>query len=564
MERFSTLARTLVPVSLGYLALPYVVFFLGWLRWPIGLICASLVLLALGCVIRQAVRERDGIDGSGLKGTAGPPFAWRHAVLVFLVSVALLVISGVGGFGHQDTDWLKHNGILKDLVERPWPVVYRLGGRDVPLVYYVAYYLPAALIGKLAGWSLANWVLFAWTLVGLVLAMAWFLVLVRRVSFAVLLLFVVFSGLDVVGRLLVTPAVAAIRPEVSLILIWDHIEQWSWGWQYSSNVTLLFWVPHHALAGWIGTATLVHTILAPPQKTHSLFLWSTTALWSPFVMIGLAPLLLVELATADGPLPKRLVRYVSLPTLCGLIMVAVIGLFYSAKLYPISPVLVGDMPHGFFLSFAPDGQAKVIGCALMLVFCVLEFGVYGLLIWPDNTTAAFGKTSTLRCPPEAPPEPAEGRSRGAYSKRAVFERTSSFDGLRTTLSRALLLTALGCLVLFPLYRYGASNDFVMRSSIPALYVLAVFLGRALSGRSLSRCRRVVLMTLLLLGSATPLIELRRHVEGIQAAGRLVQIPSVDQVDGVGDWGLATERDATILVQYVGSAQAPFFELLAAR
>jgi hypothetical protein len=521
MARFSTLARTLVPVSLCYLALPSVIFFCGWLRWPIGLICAGLVLLALLCVIGQAVRERDGIDGSELKGTAGPPFAWRHAVLVVLVSVAFLAVSGVGGFGHQDTDWLKHNGILRDLVECPWPVVYRLGGQDVPLVYYVAYYLPAGLVGRLAGWTLANYALFAWTLAGLLLAMVWFLVLVRRASFAVLLLFVMFSGLDVVGRLLVTPAVAAIRPQVSLILIWDHIEQWSWGWQYSSNVTLLFWVPHHALAGWIGTATLVHMILVPPRKTPSLFLWSTIALWSPFVMIGLAPFLLVELATAGGPLRKRLVRYVSWPNLWGLVMVAVIGLFYSAKLYPISPALAGDIPHGFFLSFAPDGQAKLIGCALMLVFCVLEFGLYGLLIRPADTS-------------------------------------------REARSKVLLLTTLGCLLLFPLYRYGASNDFVMRSSIPALYVLAVFLGRALSGRSLSRCRRVVLMMLLVLGSVTPLIELRRHVEGIQAAGRLVQTPSVDQVAGVGDWGLATERDFTILVQYVGSAQAPFFESLAAR
>jgi hypothetical protein len=99
----------------------------------------------------------------------------------------------------------------------------------------------------------------------------------------------------------------------------------------------------------------------------------------------------------------------------------------------------------------------------------------------------------------------------------------------------------------------------MRSSIPALFVLAVFLGRALSGRTLSGPRRAVLIALLLLGLVTPLTELRRHVEGIRAAGRLVQIPDMDQVAGVEDWGLATERDATILIQYVGSAEALFFE-----
>jgi len=181
--------------------------------------------------------------------------------------------------------------------------------------------------------------------------------------------------------------------------------------------------------------------------------------------IGLAPYLLVELATADGPLLKRLARYVSLPNLCGLALLAVIGLFYSAKLYPISPALAGDIPHGFVLSFAPDGQAKAIVCVLVLVFCALEFGLYALLIRPG-------------------------------------------DAGREARSKALLVTTLGCLLLFPLYRYGASNDFVMRSSILALYILAVFVGRALCGRSLGGRRRIVLMMLLVLGSVTPLIELR--------------------------------------------------------
>jgi hypothetical protein len=157
----------------------------------------------------------------------------------------------------------------------------------------------------------------------------------------------------------------------------------------------------------------------------------------------------------------------------------------------------------------------------MLVFCVLEFGLYGLLLRPA-------------------------------------------DAGREIRSKALLLTTVGCLLLFPLYRYGASNDLVMRSSIPALYILAVFVGRALSGHALGSRRRAVLVTLLLLGSVTPLIQFQRHAEGIGAAGGLVEIPNADQVAGVNDWGLVTEMDSTMMIQYIGSAQAPFFESLAAR
>jgi len=50
-----------------------------------------------------------------------PRIGWKHLVLVCLASLILLSVSGIGGIGYQDTDWLKHNTILKELVARPWP-----------------------------------------------------------------------------------------------------------------------------------------------------------------------------------------------------------------------------------------------------------------------------------------------------------------------------------------------------------------------------------------------------------------------------------------------------------
>ena len=124
--------------------------------------------------------------------------------------------------------------------------------------------------------------------------MLWFLLLNRRAAVTVILLFVLFSGLDLVGELLVTPAVVTIRPEVETLLNWKHIEQWSIGWQYSSNATLLFWVPNQALVGWITTGLLVHAILHRRQKQHHIFYCGLSALWSPFVTIGLLPYLLAD------------------------------------------------------------------------------------------------------------------------------------------------------------------------------------------------------------------------------------------------------------------------------
>ncbi len=514
LARFNTLTRYLIPLSLLYLALPQVIFFVGWLKWYLAPFCVGLILLPL-CT---SIREIDLIVGTEPEQSHGTAFGARHIVLVLLTSVLLLGISGIGGYGHQDTDWLKHNAILKDLVERPWPVVYKLGGQDVPLVYYVAYYLPAALLGKLGGWSLANQALFAWSWIGLVLAMTWFLVLNRRAAFSVVLLFVMFSGLDVVGQWLSRSVVAAIRPEVAQVLSWDHIEQWPIGWQYSSNATLLFWVPNQALAGWIVSGIIMFAILHSPQTKYSLFYLGLTALWSPFVTIGLCPFLLTEFLLGDGALVKRLKRYISAPNFCGLILLAVIGLFYSAKLYAVSPLLTSDIPSGFSLAFAPDTQAQVIGLAMIVVFCLLEFGLYGILIRRIN--------------------------RDWNSK-----------------AKALFVTATICLSLLPFFRYGGSNDLVMRVSIPALFVLAVFVGKALHSQSPGDLKRIILTVLVVLGSVTALVEFRRHVTGIRDAGTILQTPSMNQVMSVNQWGLFTEKDAMIIRQYVGSSQAPFFKFM---
>jgi hypothetical protein len=176
------------------------------------------------------------------------------------------------------------------------------------------------------------------------------------------------------------------------------------------------------------------------------------------------------------------------------------------------------MPSGFSLSFAPDTQARVIGLALIPVFCLLEFGLYAALIF------------------------ATGRDWG--------NRT-----------RELLATTLICLFLIPFYRYGGNNDFVMRVSIPGLFLLAILLARALHSLSLSGFQRIILTALVVLGAVTPLVEFLRHAKAIQSAGTILQTPAIAQVRGIGRWGLSEEKDRVIMLQYVGSSSAPFFRFL---
>ena len=153
--------------SLLYLALPHALFLIGWLRWWIA---ASLTLLLAAAWLRRPAGSRTVTLG-GVLFAAGAAFA-------------VLIQSGVGGFGPQDMDWHKHNAVLMDLIRSPWPVVYEADGDRMALVYYVAYYLPAAVAGKLAGWRAANLALLAWTWIGLTGVLLWFQALVGKRAIA--------------------------------------------------------------------------------------------------------------------------------------------------------------------------------------------------------------------------------------------------------------------------------------------------------------------------------------------------------------------------------------------
>ena len=58
------------------------------------------------------------------------------------------MLSGIGGFARQSVDYVKHDEILGTLINMDWPC--KLGSHKyLYLIYYIAYYLPAACIGKI-------------------------------------------------------------------------------------------------------------------------------------------------------------------------------------------------------------------------------------------------------------------------------------------------------------------------------------------------------------------------------------------------------------------------------
>ena len=497
--------------SLFYLAAPLLIFMAGWFRWYWGIaFCAAVIMGFVATVRHPPLEDRDQNTTIQIR----PSFVF----LVLVAALALLGLSGIGGLGYQESDWVKHNAILGSLIQKTWPVTFSIEGQATPLTYYISYYLPSALVGKALGWTAANLFLWAWSLFGLGLAMTWFLVLVGRQRLWVLLLFVFFSGLDLVGWLL-TKVVGFQHCG------FGHIEWWAHPWQYSAFLSSIFWAPQHAFVGWILSALFIHHILTSTGRGSLLFVWSLSVMASPFVAVGLAPFLLADFFLREGPMRERIATYLRIPNFMAVALLAVQGLYFLSKLQYSGPLLPkGPILQGLIFTVLGDRSIALV-LAGMVLFCFLEFGLVAGICFLS----------------------------GVWDTKA---------------KKTLAIASVATLSLLPFYKFGMFNDLVMRASIPALFFLAVFAGKVLSDSRVRRGLRIALIIVLVIGSATVLIEINRHARHVAQSGRWFDLLSPDQVPDMFEANAYYSKDRPPqdwwLPQYLGNPESAFFKYLAKR
>ncbi len=377
----------------------------------------------------------------------GRPDAGILAAALVLAAI-LNLLSGIGHFFWQTDDWTVRDAMLFDLVRNPWPVSYALADGVGLLRAPFGMYLAPAAVGKLGGLGAAQAALFVQNTALLGLCIYVF----ARASrpgwprYAAIGLFVAFSGLDVVGYFIRwmndMPRMAAM-----------HLEPWTGQFQYTSNVTEVFWTPHHGLAGWALVAAYlwaregrITTLAIAPLFAACLF-------WSPLACLGAAPFLAFTLVcdALDGRL-----RWMDFALcLASLAMAAPIMAFLSLD--------SGQIEKGFQDIASPT-------------FLVPYAGLVALEALPLFALSWQGRDPSDR-------------------------RTS-----------AEMLIALAALLAIPAYKLGFANDFAMRVSIPALTLLYVRMPRALVSIGKEPvARRAIMIGVIALGAATPAVEIYRNI-----------------------------------------------------
>jgi hypothetical protein len=519
LKRALSFCATLSPVlwlsgaTIVYLTVPVLIFCWTWLKLPWAVL--STIGVGIGswhslCGLGGDVKlERAVTDWAKL---VTPQGCW----LLLAGCLLLAAISGAGGYGYQHGDWVKHEVVLKDLVEYAWPVYYDNYGERVGLVYYIAYYLPSALVGKVGGFALANQALFLWTLAGLILSVLWFAICTQRSPQIGLAFFVFVSGLSIVGvilRFYVGLWMFAPAPDFAAAMGEIHISTWAPVWRYTPTVMALFFVPQHALPDWLLTGMIVFVLMTPSSRHSILLLWGISPLWSPFITLGLAPLLCADLLPRpDARFSERVRAYVSLPNALGIALLGLLMIFFATKLVPIAEALNGGQQvRTVFGGTGWDSPIQLF--ASYALFCVVEFGLFFAL----DRYHAFRQLPSMKWP---------------------------------------YLAVLLWLMVLPTIHYGKYNDLLTRASFPALFFVAILVGRnGFVLRNVSLGRQLLWSLALLLGAVSPLYEI-----GDQLA-RILQQRALYHLNVNPDRNLAEQYtlDMSLLQQYVSRVDTLFFK-----
>lgn len=485
--------------ALLYLGLPVLAFVSHWLNSGAALFFATLLLFG-GWHVWASASEPPVPFFSGFKVINA--LVQRHNI-VFAVFLIWCTLSGTGGIGYQNSDYAASNALLKDLIANPWPLQLR---ENVPLVYYVCYYLPAAIIGKLMGWEAANFFIFLWTYVGLILVWSVTALALRLDNLGpwrqliASLVFIFFGGWDIIGAIF-SYSEDVLTPGV-------HMEWWAGIGQYSSNTTLLFWVPQHAIAPWLTTAFIILAVQKNLGKNSILLMASFSFLWSPMASLGLLPFLF--LTFIFDVVENKGINIFGPANLFVAPAIASLGfLYYSSNAFQFPNIWQFDEAGfgGKYLLFI------LLECAPLTVpFLFQHFKQKHFL-------------SEISLPPPI----------RLGHKQKLF---GWFAAL--------------VLLLLPLYKLGIMNDLCMRASIPALLILASFYLRVLKVEFSFQYAQIAAVSICsLVGAGSATSELVRSVENYSA-----RIPSLSSVSS-----LLNDPKNSVIDQRAGNPDSFFWRWL---
>ncbi|MBE7070072.1 MAG: hypothetical protein E7386_06190 [Ruminococcaceae bacterium] len=407
-------------VCAAYLAIPVVIFLAGYLKPEIGIPAA---LIMTGCALYSCFDFCKGPDRK-LSGRSsdylGMKMPVKFLIALAVISFITVFVSGVGEYIYSMVDHVFRRAIFNDLINYKWPVIYDYSTQFNPrvisvlgktegtaaLVYYTTFWMPSALFGKFFGIAAGNIFLLIWTTIGVWLTLVGTTLFIKRISWAVPIIFITFSGLDALPNI------------VHSITQYDGfmaIEHWLPTFAYMSNFTQLSNVFNQCVPIWV---VMVMLMLSANVRSVG-FIGSLSFAYSPWASIGMIPLAIALAFRKQLQPAKKAGVILQLLNPVGIasciVMLGVYGPYYMVS-------TSASDESGFAWKFCSNFGEFILFWLLLMIIEVVPFV---FVLWNK--------------------------------------------GKKEPLFIASVLT----LAIIPVYKISYFNDFSMRASLPALFVIAV-------------------------------------------------------------------------------------------
>lgn len=459
-----------------YVSLPVLVFLAFYLRPIIAVPCLIVFFFAL----LASFRKNQGEDFKEITVNL------KLMCMLFAVVLLWTFLGGLNGHWFQSSDWDCRNAIFRDLITHSWPVIYEKS--NSALSYYFGHWLPVAafakviywIFGESVAWEVGQNLLWIWTTIGLFLLLLLILLYCRvnnkKQTIVVLVVFIVFSGMDIVG--------AFITQKIPFLLSSDimHLEWWCGSYQFSSITTCLYWVFNQSVIPWL----VVLCFLFEKSFRNYVFLATSCIACGAFPFVGLIVLMMVKMflglieAIKRNSVRQFFENVFSLSNLlCLLFIIPVYFFFYIAnnaisdtiqKAFNSSELIAAQENDWSTTTRMYDWFYEHV--FKFSIFFMIEIGCYFLLLFRE------------------------------HKKDFIY------------------YTSLISLILIPHFKIGLSYDFCARASIPMLFVVMVFccdfLAKEINEiesktKIILNLKTIILILVLLLGACTPLIEISRGI-----------------------------------------------------
>lgn len=397
-------------VSYGYLYIPILLFLIYWIKSTISMLTVAFIFAAIVFRIRENVYKKI-------------TFSMQRLVIFAAAAIVVIVwclLSGLGGYTWQAADWMKHNIMLRTLVEHDWPVMIDWHGQPGVISYYIAGYLIPAWAGKFFGMEAAQQMLLLWGATGIYLAVLNVCKNIGR--------YCKYAPLVVCLGMILFATFSA--PLTGIYFSWNMNDAgdgvyWmsnSVQIQYMSHINNLRWVFPQFISG-----ALTASLLLGKRKKYDE--WGMACipclLYSAFCFAGFALIL-------------------------------------------VSAWMIDFVKPGKFFAWKKILDKKNI-CLLPLLFVMLVYlGANMIQTKPDTVGMAFGFIDYSRY----------------KMLLILFELSWLFWLILLTRKKDIfvgnwLIPSSVCLFFLPFFTYGRWNDLCMRGSIPALCFVCYYVVKAL-------------------------------------------------------------------------------------